>query len=76
LVTPKTRDEPFVQQTGLGLLIKSSCLAPTLGVTKFIIVTDKIGSQFAVLLKFNLDVQQNHLRGQFVEQKANAELEL
>jgi hypothetical protein len=33
-------------------------LAQTLGVTKFIIVT-----------KSYLDVQQTHLRGQFVEQK-------
>ncbi len=41
-----------------GLLNKSSCLAPTLGVTKFIIVT---GSHFAVLLKSDLDVQQTKL---------------
>ncbi len=40
---------------------KSSRLAPALGVTKFIIVTDKLWSHFVVLLKSDLDVQQTHL---------------
>ncbi len=47
-----------VQQTRLSLLIKSSCLAPALGVAKFIIVTDMI---FVVSLKSDLDVQQTHI---------------
>ncbi len=40
-----------------SLLNKSSCLGPTLGVTKFIIVKDVI----FVLHKSDLDVQQTHL---------------
>jgi hypothetical protein len=39
-----------------GLLNKSSFLAPALGVTKFIFVTDMIGSGFVVPLKLDLDV--------------------
>jgi len=45
-----------------GLLNKSSYLAPTLGVTKFIIITDKIGSHFVAMLKSDLDVQKPPLR--------------
>ncbi len=41
---------------------KSSCVAPTLGVTKFTIVTDTIGSHFVVLLKSDLDFQKPPLR--------------
>jgi hypothetical protein len=48
---------------------KSSCLAQTLGVTKFIFVTDMIWVTLFVLLNMYLDIQQTHLRGQFVEQK-------
>ncbi len=45
-----------------GLLNKSSCLAPALGVTKIIIVTDIFWSHFVVLLKSYLDAQRTHLR--------------
>jgi hypothetical protein len=41
-----------------GLLSTSSCLAPALGVTKFI----WSNLYFVVLLKSDLDVQQTHLR--------------
>jgi hypothetical protein len=42
LVTPKApaKHAYYLQQTEAGLLIKSSCLAPSLGVTKFIIGID------------------------------------
>jgi hypothetical protein len=43
------------------LLNKSSCLAPALGVTKFLVVTDMIWAHFDVLLKSDLDVQQTYL---------------
>jgi len=54
-----------------SLLNKCSCLAPTLGVTKFIIVKDMISVTLFVLLKSDIDVQQTHLnksefRGGFV----------
>ncbi len=39
-----------------GWLNESSCLAPALGVIKFIVVNDAV-----VLLKSDLDVQQTHL---------------
>ncbi len=51
----------MVEAAEAGLLNRISCLAPTIGVTKFIIVTDMIGSHFVVLLKSDLDVQQTHL---------------
>ncbi len=46
-----------------SVLNKSSCLAPALGVTKFI----RFWSQFIVLFKSDLDVQQTGFRGGFVE---------
>ncbi len=42
-----------------GLLNKSSCLAPTLGVTNFIIFIHMIW--VTLPLKSNLDVEQTHL---------------
>jgi hypothetical protein len=41
-----------------SLLSKSSLLAQTLGVIKFIIVKDMIWSHFVLPLKSDLDVQQ------------------
>jgi hypothetical protein len=52
-----------------GSLNKSSCLAPALGVSKFIIITNMIMVTIVVLLKSDLDAQQTHLRGQFVEKR-------
>ncbi len=52
-VVPKTSEA--------GLLNKSSCLAPALGVTKFIIVSDMFLITISALpLKSGLDVQQKH----------------
>ncbi len=44
LIKPKAgaKQELFFNAPEVGLLHKSSCLAPTLGVTKFIIVKDTI----------------------------------
>jgi hypothetical protein len=52
-----------------SLLNKRSCLAHALGVTKFIIILDMILVTLLVVLKSDLDVQQAHLCGWFVEQK-------
>jgi hypothetical protein len=49
-------------------LNESLCLAGSLGVTKFTILREMILITFFVLLKSVLEVQQTHLRGQFVEQ--------
>jgi hypothetical protein len=51
------------------LLNKSSFLAPTLGVTKFIRMP-RIWTYFNVLLELDLDIQQTHLRDWFVEQNS------
>jgi len=44
------------------LFIKRSCLAPTIGVTKFIIVIVSVWSHFVVLLKSDIDAQQTYLK--------------
>ncbi len=50
---------------------KSSCLAPALGVTKFITVTDKFWSHFVVIIKSHLEIQQIPLHcGGFVEHQS------
>ncbi len=55
-----------------GKLNKGSCLASALGVTKVIFVIHMrwVWSHFVVLLKLDLDVQQTHFRGQFVEHQS------
>jgi hypothetical protein len=45
-----------------SLLNKSSCLAAALGVTQFKTIIAMYFTHFVVLLKFDLDVQQTHLR--------------
>jgi hypothetical protein len=48
-------------RTDSGLLKKTSCLAPALGVTKFTIVIDMILGHTVVLFKSDLDVQQTQI---------------
>ncbi len=49
-------------------LNKSSRLAPALGFTKFIVVTDKFLVTLVVLFKSDLDFQQTNTRDLFAEQ--------
>ncbi len=48
-------------------LNKSPCLGAALGINIFIIVTERILVIICLRLKSDLDVQQTHLRGRFVE---------
>ncbi len=51
----------YVQQTGLSLLNKYSCLARALGGTKFINMRGTIFGHTLLFLNSDLDVQQTHL---------------
>jgi hypothetical protein len=51
----------FIVHAPEALLYKSSCLAPALGVTKFINITQIFWLQFVMLLKPDLDVHQPRL---------------
>ncbi len=48
-------------------LNKSPCLGAPLGINILIIVTERILVIICLRLKSDLDVQQTHLRGRFVE---------
>ncbi len=63
------KDPRFLTRFWGGLLNKSSHSAAALGVTKFIVIIAMNLVTLFVLLKSNLDVQQSHFWGWFIEQK-------